>query len=419
MNRDIANNRTQGTRFVTQNIAFYAAVLLVLIVGMSSSSVADSNPAAVYEAKVGRITIEVDPRVELIGIVFRLAGNPEYNDGTLQPYAKAIERHFGDFDNHPVVKMAARLRKTRLMSCDGPMSLAVHIDGDYRLRKTDEPWPATLDSRWEKQETEDFLEKLRHFAAETDFDAFFRAQGPIYEQGIRPCACVMAQKDVKVINEEMARYAPKECVKGQGVMVFKSLMSDDFGQWLSDFYGLTNTGNLRLVLGFVNGFANYGPRFTDGCINEKYAIIGMRPFDPANTVIFLPQQIGIVAHEFCHSFTNPVVDKYMDQLQPSGERLYKKHGPALRRRGCQNWRSMMYETAVRACVASFIRNSIVDPDYMDHYLKGEARHGFVWIEDAHDFLKKYESNRDKYPTFESFFPDFIEFLDQYASQTTL
>jgi len=37
------------------------------------------------------------------------------------------------------------------------------------------------------------------------------------------------------------------------------------------------------VLGFVSAFANYGVRFeTDGA-SEKYAIIGMRPFDQANT----------------------------------------------------------------------------------------------------------------------------------------
>ncbi|MHC4440702.1 MAG: DUF4932 domain-containing protein [Planctomycetota bacterium] len=386
---------------IPQIISAFAVMVVMLVysLGLPSSTFAADNPPSLYKTEAGRITIEVDPRVELIGIVFRLAGNPEYNDGTLKTYAKAIEQHFGDFDNHPVVKMAISLRNKRLMSCDGPMSLAVHIDNNYRLRKTTEEWPSTLDFRWKKQEAEEFLEQLRQFATQTKFNEFFKAPGPIYEQGIRPCECVMAQKDVVV---------------GQGAMVLKSLISDDFGQWLSDFYGVTNTGDLKLVLGFVNGFANYGPRFTDGRISEKYAIIGMRPFDPANTVIFLPQQIGIVAHEFCHSFTNPVVDKYMDKLQPTGERLYKKHGPALRSRGCQEWRSMMYETAVRACVASFIRNSVVDPGYMEHYLKREDRHGFVWTEDMGNFLKTYENNRDKYPTFESFFPEFVKFLNDYS-----
>ena len=111
-------------------------VMLVYSLGLPLSALAADNPPVVYKANAGRITIEVDPRVELIATVFRLAGNPEFSDGTLRPYAKAIERHFGDFDNHPAVKMTAVLRYKRSMSCDGPMSLAVHIDHDFRLRKS-------------------------------------------------------------------------------------------------------------------------------------------------------------------------------------------------------------------------------------------------------------------------------------------
>jgi hypothetical protein len=330
-----------------------------------------------------KITVSVDPRVELIGIVFRLAGSPEFNDGTLRPYAKAIERHFGDFDGHPVVKMAAQLRPTRLMSCDGPMSLAVHIDHSYRLRKTVEEWPSTLDYRWEKQETAEFLEKLRQFAAETKFDEFFKAQSGMYEEGIRSCEELMAQVSLE--------------------------------KWLGDFFGVKQYGDLRLVLGFVNGFYNYGRRFADGRTSEKYAIIGMRPFDSANTVMFRPKQIGTTAHEFCHSFTNPVVEKYLDQLQPAGERLFAAHGPAMRMGGYQKWESVMYETAVRACVASFVRH-VSESMYKEYYLKDEVKAGFVWTEDMGNFLKTYESNRDKYPTFESFFPEFVDFLNEYTSK---
>ena len=196
MNNNTTNNKTERTQIAVKNFALCAVILLVFSIGLPSSVLAGDNSPVEYKVDVGRITIEVDPRVELIAIVFRLAGNPEFNDGTLKPYAKAIERHFGDFDNHAVVKMAVQLRNTRLMSCDGPMSLAVHIDRNYRLRKTDKQWPSTLDYRWEKEETAEFLEKLRQFAAETKFDEFFKAQGPIYEQGIRPCKSVMSQEKV-------------------------------------------------------------------------------------------------------------------------------------------------------------------------------------------------------------------------------
>jgi len=399
MNKNTTNSETERTRVAAKNIAFYAAILLVLSIGLSSSALAANNPPVAYKANVGRITIEVDPRVELIGIVFRLAGNPEFNDGTLKPYAKAIERHFGDFDNHPAVKMAVQLRNTRLMSCDGPMSLAVHIDRNYRLRKTGEQWPSALDYRWEKDETGEFLEKLRHFAAETKFNEFFKAQGPIYEQGISPCESIMKQEKV---------------AKDQSRSEYVEFLSVDVGEWLSGFFGVENTGDLRLVLGFVNAFANFGVRFETGATSEKYAIIGMRPFDPANTIIFLPQQVVTVVHEFCHSFANPVVEKYMDRLQPTGERLFAAHGAAMRRVGYQKWETVMYETAVRACVVSFVRQSIVDPRFMDFVLKSEVGHGFVWSEDMGNFLKTYENRRDKYPTFESFFPEFVDFLNEYA-----
>ncbi len=379
------------------------AFVMPVVLLVCSSGGASSALAAVDSGYAGKITIGVDRRVELISIVFRLAGSPEYNDGTLRPYVKAIEKHFGDFDNHPVIKMAAELRYKRSMSCDGPMSLAVHIDRNFRLRKTVEEWPKTLDYRWEKDEAEEFVGKLREFAVETKFDEFFKAQGPIYEQGIRPCEKVMGQKEVAI---------------DQAGLKLGKILGVDMGDWLSDFFGVENTGDLRLVLGFVNGFANYGPRFETGGTSEKYAIVGMRPFDPANTVIFLPGQIGTVAHEFCHSFTNPVVDKYMDRLQPAGEKLFATHGAAMRTRGYQKWESVMYETAVRACVASFIRHAF-EPMYMDYYLKDEARAGFVWTGDMGNLLKEYESNRDKYPTFESFFPEFVTFLNEYAKEAKL
>ncbi|MCP4259495.1 MAG: DUF4932 domain-containing protein [Planctomycetes bacterium] len=383
MSKNTTTNKIERTQVTLKNVAIYVISFLVFSIGLSSSAFAANNPPVVYRANVGKITIEVDPRVELIGIVFRLASSPEFNDGTLRPYAKAIERHFGDFDGHPVVKMAAQLRQTRSMSCDGPMSLAVHIDDNFRLRKTPEDWPSTLDYRWEKQETTEFLMKLRQFAAETKFNEFFKAQRDIYETGIQSCKDLIGPLNLE--------------------------------KWLVDFFGVKDCGDLKLVLGFVNGFFNYGRRFADGRTSEKYAIIGMRPFDPANTVIFRPIQMGTTVHEFCHSFVNPVVEKYMDRLQPAGERLFAVHGPAMRMKGYQKWESVMYETAVRACVMSFVRHSF-EPMYLDYFLKDEVKAGFVWIEDAGNFLKTYESNRDKYPTFESFFPEFADFLNEYSKK---
>lgn len=359
------------------------ALVLVHGIGLSSSGLAEDNPLPKNRRSGNAIAVEVDPRIELTGIVFRLAGSPEFNEGVMRPYVRDIERHFGDFDDHPAVKVAAKLRSKRLMSCDGPMSLAVHIDRDFRPRNSFKQWPWGLDDRWKKQETQEFLDKLQQFAADTKFNEFFAAHGPLYEEGIRSCEAVMAQADLH--------------------------------GWLDEFFGVEGGGHLKLVLGFTNGFCNYGLRFTAGKTNEKYAIIGMHLYDPAGNPVFRPKQLGTTAHEFCHSFTNPVVDKYMDRLRPAGEKMFAAHAPAMRRIGYQKWQSLMYESAVRACVASFVRNSF-PPKYMQYYLNDEAADGFVWTKELGDLLQTYESNREKYPTFESFFPEVVTFLNEYSER---
>ena len=149
---------------------FVPVVMLVYSIGLPSTVGAIENPRPKNMPNVDAIKIEVDPRVELIAIVFRLAGNYEYNQGRIRSYVKDIWRQFGNFDGHPAIKLAARLRSKRRMGCDGPMSLAIYIDRDYRPRKTFEQWPWGLDGRWKKQETAEFLEQLRQFATETKFN---------------------------------------------------------------------------------------------------------------------------------------------------------------------------------------------------------------------------------------------------------
>jgi hypothetical protein len=385
MNENTTNNKTERTQVAVTNAAFFTAILLVFSIGLSSSVLAANNQFVKNMANAGRITIEVDPRVELIGIVFRLASSPEYSDSSLRSYAKAIERHFGGFSSHPVVKMAGQLRNTRLMSADGPMSLAVYIDRDFRPRKSFEQWPWDgLDFRWEKEETEEFLEKLRQFAAETKFNEFFEAQAPLYEKGILACKTFMTQYP-------------------------------DVFEWFDEFFGVATNDELKLVLGFGNGRCNYGPKFQSGQTSEKYAIVAPC-VSPGGNPAFMLQQLGITIHEFCHSFTNPVVDKYMEQLRPAGEKLFATHSQAMRMRGYQNWESMMYETAVRACVGNFARNSL-ETMHSDYYFQREVSHGFLWTRDLTDFLKNYEDNRDSYSNFESFFPEFVDFLNDYTSKT--
>jgi hypothetical protein len=46
-----------------------------------------------------------------MSIIFRLGGNPEYNQGKVPSYTQDVENHFGRFREHAVVKLATKLRR--------------------------------------------------------------------------------------------------------------------------------------------------------------------------------------------------------------------------------------------------------------------------------------------------------------------
>jgi len=130
------------------------------------------------------LTVAVDPRVELISIIYRLAGNPEYSRCLVPGYAKDLDAQFASVREHPVVLLARKLRSSRGVSYDAPMSLAVHLkDADnLELRVPLQPWPDGVDQRWRAEDIHEFLAQARDFAAASKFKEFLQAQAALYQQ---------------------------------------------------------------------------------------------------------------------------------------------------------------------------------------------------------------------------------------------
>ena len=88
-----------------------------------------------FGTKAG-VQVMVDPRVELMSIIFRLAGNPEYSRGRVPSYIKDIDDYFGRYKNHPAVLTAVKLLERQGVSFDAVMSMAVHITDAADLKET-------------------------------------------------------------------------------------------------------------------------------------------------------------------------------------------------------------------------------------------------------------------------------------------
>src|SRR5262249_45850826 len=106
------------------------------------------------------ITVRCDARVELLMIVFRLAGAEEYRmDGAQSSYSHDVDRWFQPFANHAVIGVVREQRTKRGVSHDAVPGLAVHLDNasDLNLRVPLDPWPEKLDARWTSASIAEFL----------------------------------------------------------------------------------------------------------------------------------------------------------------------------------------------------------------------------------------------------------------------
>lgn len=331
------------------------------------------------------LEVSVDARVELIGIVFRLAGNPEYTQGRVPSYLQDVDRHFAAVREHPVVVLARKLRSTRGVSYDAPMSLAVHLKDAESLavRAPLDPWPAGIDRRWRPDELRDFLQKARQFAREANFGEFCRAHQKLYE-------------------ETAAR--ARRLAETEGHL-----------DWFNQFFGARPGARFRLALGLVNGGCCYGARVQLGQEEELYCILGVWSCDADGQPQFGRNVLDTVAHEFCHSYVNPLVYARTAELEAAGTKLYKKAQARMQRMAYGNWQTMMHESVVRAAVVRYL-NATQGREAAARQARMEVAQGFPWVEKLSELLVEYETKRERYPTFAAFMPRIVEFFNRAAAE---
>ena len=330
------------------------------------------------------IRVLVDPRVELMSVVFRLAGNPEYNQGRVASYVADVDKHFGRFKGHAAVARIQSLRASRGISFNAPMSLAVYLTDAENLgeRVPLDPLPPRVDERWTPADARTFLADLRSFVRDTGFMSFFKAHEPLY------------QSTVDRLN----------AVLREGRIV----------EWFDGFFGSRPGAEFVIALGMLNGGASYGAsaRLNDSA-EEIYSILGVWTMDEKGLPKFDKWILSTITHEFCHSYTNPLVDKHKAELEPAGEKIFPYVAEDMRRQAYPNWLTMMYESLVRACCVRY-GLAINGPDAAAQEVKSNRDRRFLWTGELADLLGEYEKQRDAYKSLDAFFPKIAAFFDGYS-----
>jgi hypothetical protein len=289
------------------------------------------------------LDIRVDPRVELLSIVFHLARAPGFGQTFETPYQRAVDEHFGRFVDHRAVLESRRLLAERHISYNAPIDLAVYLGAEK-----------DLDERWRGVAIDDYLDAVSAFAAETSFDAFFADQGTYYE----------------AVEQRLA-----EAVDGQGIEA-----------WFAERFGPRETLDFVVVPGLLTGPYSFGASAHDPEGAEHvYQVIGLENVDERGLPAPTSTTGDLIVHEMAHAYINPFVDRHREALVAAAGALFGRVAAAMRRQAYNSADLMVAESLVRAVVILFIRDRR-DRVASEVAVQIQQRRGFVRIDELVDLL---------------------------------
>ena len=301
--------------------------------------------------------VVIDKRVELLAIVMRLAGAPEYQTART-PYALEIDRVYGKLANHAAVKLARELR-AKGISYDAPMIFAVHLDDALNLDNAAEI--ATIDKRWAGVDLEAFAAALRQFAADAKQAGTPQHTDKLAATAEKVRALVAADNPVAFYDEVFGAGPQHTIVYGE----------------------LLGTNNV----GVRNG-------------NKFYQVLSS-------------VDLGLLVHEMAHSYINPLLAKHAALLEPAGKQLYPLFATTMRAQNYADWQTMFNESAVRALVVLFMRERKGDVAGAAA-ARAEMRAGFLWVNELTELFRKYK--RGTVRDADALAKDVAAFFDALAKQ---
>lgn len=332
-----------------------------------------------------QVTVQPDPRTELLTIIFRLAGSGVYNQCRVPRYAAAIDSAFAPFRHAPAVEMARRLEAEHGVGFDAVQLFALSLTAPPTLvPRAARPGEGigVLDPRWDGAHYRVFADSVRAFAHQAHFAEFYRRELPVIAAGAAALRRVV-DRQIHVA-------------------------------WFGTFFGATPGARFIAIPGTCNGGANYGPHFMPRVGRPDYfAVIGMNDTTASGLPTVSYDVAPTIVHEFAHSYANGYVDSNLASLHPAGDRIFRALAGVMIRQAYTDGEVMLKESLVRATVVQY-RRDFEGEDAASREIREQVGRGFIWMRDLDTLLSSYHAHRAAYPTFARFMPRVIAFFDAVA-----
>lgn len=336
----------------------------------------DSETAGGITVTAGKAKVSVDPRMELLAVVQCLADDPIIRKNGLEAasaaYSRDIQRHFASFQAAPVVGLYQQMRASGFSFGRVP-ELTVRLDATLHLRENSPGFGDYVRRSGVTQaKLGQFLEALANFRRDSAFDAFFADHTPYYR--------TLTTKVQAALQKSGA------------------LMQ------LATFYGYEqNSYQITLYPLAAGGFAERVPR-----ANGRYAVYVFATV-PADEVGFA----RLLLHEIGHSYTGPLAYNVHARALEQYRRLYQPIEASMKRQNYHSWLNCVDEHVNRAVTARLLQQ-IYNGQIGQRELEQNQQRDFIYTEAIYQRLADYEQNRDKYPTFEQFYPQIVKLFGELA-----
>jgi hypothetical protein len=331
---------------------------------------------------------KVDERIELLSIVFRLADSKEYSSKKFKLYTDKIDNHFEKYKNHELIEFIKKIREENGTSYDAVMKMAIHLGKAPKFKPLVEFTNEVPEERWGKENSLKFIKLLQKFYKDSDCKRFFKENIKLYQ--------TISEKFIPIYNNLDLK-------------------------WYLNFYGKEPNEKFIIVNGLGNGGGNYGPDivFKNG-MREVYAIMGTWSVDSLGMAKFdVKDYFPTLLHEFNHSFVNNLTEKNLKGFQQSGEKIFSVVEKDMNKQAYGDWKTMISESIVRAAVIKYMKDHKFEKVEIDNEMQEQLNRGFLWMNELVDELEKYDRQRDKYPTLESYIPNIITAYNTYADNIKL
>jgi hypothetical protein len=345
---------------------------------VSQAAVITNDTIAYSIKESGTCNISIEPKIELLSIVQYLADDPAIIKENLSSdnnkYSDDISNYFSKYKDEPVVNLYKEMLKTGF-SYSTPPEAMLYVDDNLKLL-TSLTLPNDVVSAAGNEETFiKFLDLLSDFRKKSTFDKFYMSHIDLYK------------KFVSIVKEKVDRLG---CIDK-----------------LINYYGYKqNSYNFIIEPLSIGGYAARIPSKNDKFDLYDFMVI---PNDDA-------EFFQMVIHEFGHSYVNPLTEKninevnrYSNLFTPIKENMIKEQ--------YSSWDFCVNEHIVRA-VAYRNLDTYFNSGISRRYINIDLNRKFIYLDALTEKLKEYENNRDKYKTFNDFYPKLLETLKELSDSSS-